>query len=336
MTICCYQTVKKALTQNEKVIIVTNRRCKWPFFLDKIKLYDFADIFLGEDIPRVALHNFRGIKDYIRYRLFLSHLDKVVESIVLEEDFLFYMPSMSLDMTRIFAYNKYCKGYYYVDEGLISYETEDVVNKMFSPKLKNATKRLFRIEEHCHFEINSTFIGTISISREAFPWNIDKVKIVNSIDDYVLEVESNIPVYDDVIVTSYFQEDVDVIIKGIGSIIDYILDYNRDSKIGIKIHPHSITYNREKTLSVLNIINRQYGSKVSIISDEVSIEAMSLVYHPNLFSLFSLSSLLLYGVLFKSSNGYFVMNDNNNISIISMVTFEDFFKTAEKYHLLGI
>lgn len=326
LAICCYQTVKNALTQNEKVIIITDRRCEWPFFQDRVIVYNFADIFLGEDLKRVALHNLKAIKDYVRYRRYLCHLNKVVSQVISGEDFFFYMPSMAKNKTAAFAYNKHCKGYYYVDEGSLAYLPQELINQQFSSKMKNAVKRLFKIEDHCHYEIKQYFKGTVSITNEAFQWNKDGEKIVNPIDECILDLKDRIPSFDDVIVTAFLSEDIDSIIKSIDYTVDYVHNKNKSSRIGIKLHPYAITYNRENVSKVYQYIKDSYDNQVVIIPKEVSIEAMSLIYHTRLYSLFQLSSLILYGLLFNSSEGFLIRFKAGNVTIDQISTVDEYYK----------
>lgn len=333
LAICCYQTVKEALAHNNKVIIITNRNCQWSFFLDKVTVYDFAEIFKGEDKERVALHSIKAIKDYMRYRRYLYHRDTVIKRIVDGNDYIFYLPTMALNMTAAFVYNKHCKGYYYVDEGSLAYLPIESANQQFDSKLRKKLKQLLKIEDHSHYEITSSFIGTISITKEAFSWNMDWVRIVNPKDECILELKTSLSSYDDVIVTTWLVEDIDLIKKSIDYTIEQILRRNRNSRIGIKIHPKAITYNMEKCMYVLQYIREMYCDRVTIISKEVSIEAMSLVYHPRLYSLFSLSSLILYGLLFQSSEGFLIRNVKDTITIVQINTVEEYNKLISKINL---
>ena len=333
LAICCYQTVKEALNQNEKVIIITNRQCQWNFFKDQVVVYDFAELFYGYTKNRVALHNIKAIKDYLKYRRYLCHLNKIVNHIIADEYFVFYLPSMADSMTASFAYNKFCKGYYYVDEGSLAYLPQDMININITNNVKNKIKRILKIDDHCHYEINQTFKGTVSITEEAFQWNRDKEKNVNPISECVEELKVGLPSYDDVIVTGFLSEDIDFIIKGIDFTINNILRKSRNSRIGIKLHPYAITYNRKNATLVLVYIKEKYNNRISIIPKDLSIEALSLVYHPNLYSLFTLSSVVLYGLLFKSSDGYLVRNVKGINSIVQIATVEDFYKTISVVNL---
>ena len=342
LSICSYQTVKEALAKNEKIIIITNRNCKWPFFSDRVKVYDFAEIFHGVDKQRATLHNLKAIREYIKYRRYLYRIDMVVRRIVAGEDFVFYMPSMALDMTAAFATNKHCRGHYYIDEGSIAYLPpearspqeyyfpEEIRPYGFVALAKNVIKRLLRIEDHCHYEIyDPLFKGTVSITDKAFQWNINKERIINPKEDCVLELRESVTAFDDVIVTGDLRENINIIKKGIDDTIIYIMGGKEDSRIGIKFHPNAVTYNREQTMSIIEYIREKYDGRVSIIPREVSIEVMSLVYHPRLFSLFSLSSLLLYGLLFDSSKGYYINNDKD-FSMVQISTVEEYYNIVRK------
>lgn len=323
LTICCYQTVKECLEQNEKVIIITNRGYSWPFFKEKVLVYDFAKIFEGEDKDRVALHSFSALYDYIRYRKFLTHLNKVVDEIVAKEDFIFYMPSMAMAMTKTFAYHKHCKGYYYVDEGYLAYTPSETLKLYLPNRKKNLIKALLKIEDHYHLEMTSRFKGTVSITNDAFEWN-SKEKIVNSVEEYVEEVKNDIPYYDDVILTEYLTQDFEDLKRGIDYTVEKILQEKPTSKIGIKIHPHAITYNRDQTIIFQSYLRDHYSGVITEIPTNVSIEVMSLVYHPNLFSLLELSSIILYAILFKSSKTKLIDFKERAVSIKEIISVEDY------------
>lgn len=335
MAICCYQTVKDALAQSDKVIIITDRSCGWHFFQGKVIVYDFASLFDNEYNKRVSFHGLGFFWDYYKYRRYCHHLNKVVKTIVNEEDFIFYMPSMAKDVTVTFVYNKYCRGYYYVDEGTLAYRNQELLSQMIPTNFTNSIRKLLKIEDHYHYEILPSFKGTVSITKEAFKWNKNNTRIVNPIKECVLELKTNMPSFDDVIVTSYFSEDINIINKGIDYTIKFILNSNPDSRIGIKFHPFAITNNNKKTSMVMQCIRNKYNERISIIPNEVSIEAMSLVYHPRLFTLFALSSIILYGLLLKSSDGYLVYNEEDNVSIKQVDSVEEYFKLIGVAHNKG-
>lgn len=318
--------MKEAIDQKDNVIIVTDRNCEWPFFKDNVSIYDFTQIFGSDYKKRVSLNGINAFRDYLKYRSYISHLKKVVTSIVKNEDFIFYMPSMAKDITAAFAYNKHCKGYYYVDEGSLAYMSQDLINQRFTSNFKNSLRRLLKIEDHFHYEVLSTFKGTISITKEAFSWNKKYLKIINPINEYVNETRNNLPSLNSVIVTGLFSEDINIIIAGIVYTVDNILSKGCDSRIGIKLHPYAITNNRDKTLKILQYIKDKYKEQIIVIPNEISIEAMSLVYHPRLYSLFTLSSIILYGLLLKSSDGYLIDYENETFSIVGINSVEEFYR----------
>lgn len=324
LTMCCFKTVKESLDRNEKVIIITNRGYKWPFFNGSVSVYDFADIFQGEDKDRVALHSLRALKDYFRYRRYRTHLNRVVKKIIAGEDYTFYMPSMALDMTYIFAHNRHCKCYYYVDEGSLSYAPRETLEKYIPNKRKNEIKSLLGIKDHYHYETSSKFKGTISITKEAFEWNTYKEKIINTIEEYVSEVRQSIPILDDVIITAYLNEEFTVITRSLDFTIENIFSKNPNSRIGIKIHPHAVNYNKEKTLRVQNYLEEKYAGKLTQIPVAVSIEVMSIIYHPRLYSLFSLSSIILYGLLYHSSDTKLIDYEEGTVTIRDITSVEEY------------
>lgn len=326
VAISCYKTVKDALSQNDKVIIVLDRGCEWPYTFNNVNVYDFADLFEGDNRNRVALNNIKAFEDYLRFLRYKIHLNRVVNKIVEGQDFVFYLPTMALDMTAAFAYNKHCKGYYYVEEGTISYRSLDMVVWQYPSRIKNMVKHLLRIDEHFPFEISHLFKGTISVTSEAFPWNKTGERIVNPIDGCVSDLKTSIPLCDDVLVTTWLVEDIELIINSIDYTIKSILNKNKDSRIGIKFHPKATTVNRYKVLMTIEYLNNEYDGRVTIIPNDVSIELMSLLYHPRLYSLLLLSSLILYGLLLKSSEGYLIDNDDNTISITQITTVEEYLR----------
>lgn len=333
-TICCFQTIKDLISNNENVIIIVNRGCSWKFFNESVTVYDFAKIFQGEDRARIALKSFAALKDYIRYCKYLLHLKREVSKIIADDSFLFYLPSMALNMTLAFARNKNCKGYYYVDEGSIAYLSNEALEHYIPCRgLKYYVKSLLSIEDHYHYELTSKFKGTISISKDAFVWNLTEPKIVNPIKDFVSEVKNDVPMFNDVILTEYLKQDYDEIIYCIDYTVNKILHDNPKSKIGIKIHPHAITYNKEKTISVQKYISEQYAGIVYLIPAEVSIEVMSLVFHPHLYSLFQVSSILLYALLFKSSESNLIIIDEGTVSIKRITTRDEFDESLRRFTL---
>lgn len=328
LKICCYQTVKESIERGENVTIITTRGSSWDFFKDKVEVWDFTKIFGDEDKQRMALHSIRGTKDYLRHRRFLSHLKKVISEIVNNEDFILYLPSMAMVQTAFFAHNKYCKGYYYVDEGRLAYTHDDDLRQYVPNTSRNRIKKLFGIEDYYHYEITSSFKGTVSITNDSFAWNEDKEKIVNPIGGFIEEVKNDIPYFDDVILTSYLSQELEVILNSIDFTIDNILKIKPESKIGVKLHPQAIYYNKDAAMRVMDHINDKYPGIVTLIPVNVSIEVMSVVYNPVLYALLQLSSVIMYALLFKSSDTKLVEENNGTITIRNVATMEEYYNIS--------
>ena len=78
--------------------------------------------------------------------------------------------------------------------------------------------------------------------------------------------------------------------------------------------------------AVIEYLKDEYCEKVVLIPDDVTIEVLSLVNHPRLYSLLEVSSILMYALLFNTSKANLIYNVDDSITIKQIESFEEYNK----------
>lgn len=321
-----YDTIRKLLDEGNKVIVVSDRNTSFPFFSDKIIFHDIQ--YITDQYRKQTSNLFKRLKNYAFD--YLPQYKKSALSIINEEDFILYLSSKNYFTMVPYLKNKHCKGYYYIEEGSMSYMDIDVLKRRYYKQLYHGQILLNFIGSSTSFdyEIDERFLGCIATSMDAFPWCKEN-KIITTMDGYF----SNIPVsnvdIDTLIITDYLNDDKSIVVDAFKKIIDEALSTHKVSKIGIKFHPTAYSYQGEKIKEVLLEIRRRYSIEFVQLSASFSVEAYMFHRHIKIYSVFNVSSLLLYALLL-GSRPFMLTHKDNDIKVEEILTVRELISILNK------
>ena len=198
-TIVAFETIKELIEREEDVVVILNRGTKFPFFEGKLEVFDIQYI---TDEYRKLSSNLIG--KFLNYRFhYLPKFDVKAKEIIRNRDFILYTPSYNQFTLRAFLNSPHLIGYYYLEEGSISYVSDSILKRKYYYKLfikGRLLSALLGVKEYYDFKITPKFKGAICISSYTFPW-LEKNKIINNIDQYMLTLDNSSLLFDSIIVT---------------------------------------------------------------------------------------------------------------------------------------
>lgn len=324
-TIVAFKTIKELIEKDENVVVILNRGTKFPFFMGMVKIFDIQYI---TDKYRKPSSNI--IQKFFNYRFYyLPCFDVKAKEIIGTEEFILYTPSYNQFALRSFFNSPFLRGYYYLEEGTMSYVSENILKSRYYSKLL-FKGRLFSfilgVKEYYDYKMTSKFKGVICMSTYAFPWLKEK-KIVNRIDEYLANIDYKPLMVDAIVVTGYLYEDINKIFSGFDIIFNRILLDGKEKKIAIKFHPTAASYCRQKCQQIRNYLEMKYHVvEFFFVEPSYSIEGSLYQCKSDLYSIFGMSSLCLYSLILGSSS--FVVNLNDSITLEEISCVEDFLAKA--------
>lgn len=243
------ETIESLLNNGEKVIVITRRGMSWPVISNETVI-NISD-------RTCSLLSLTAIKHIIT-------LPACINTIINKEEFILYLPTSYDEVYYFFQKSKFCKGYYYIEEGILAYTGLKFIREDKN-LIKRGLKHLFGLYPDLYF-FDSRFYGTISISEKAFKWNKSK-KIINQPYSYFKRVCNNQKSYSHIIVFSYLSGDVSFY----KSIIDVIIQNNEgiQSNIAFKFHPRSRFVEPNKMKEITNYILSSLPQAVFLESEYV-------------------------------------------------------------------
>ncbi len=324
--IVIYDRVRKLLENNENVIIVSDRNTAFPFFQDRIL---FNDIQYITDKYRGSCKNI--FSKFINYAFeYLPHYKKSAKKIIGNEDFILYLSSCNYFTISPYLWNKHCKGYYFIEEGTMSYMDVDELRRRYKKQLYSGQILLNLIGFRTTFDFytDSRFGGCICVSEYAFPW-CKTNKIVSDLRCYCNNEMSDYDLYDYLIVTDYLDKDIGVIFQGFEMVLNTITPLPQDKRIGVKMHPTAYSYQKEKINEIQNLISRKYSDiKVVFLPSNYVVEKMLIKKHTIVYSIFDVSSLLLYALALNSRA--FVLTANHGVNMKELKTITELLEEVYK------
>lgn len=318
--ISSFDVIGELLSRNENVIIITERNTKFPFFEGRVKLYDMQKII---DAYRKKTNNL--VKLVINYRVTLHpQCKRFAEEIINNEDFIFYTPSYNMYTVKPFLQNKYIRGYYFIEEGFMSYLSEKTLWTHFRNKQIKKGRALMKIVgagESYDYKVTTLFKGCYGLSKYSFPWCDEQNKFLSQFDGYFSSIPYERVNSDYLITTDFLKADINIIKSAFRNVIEEINVHGKDVTIAIKFHPQALVYEKNKTEEVIRFLRKEY-SKINfvILPAHFSVEAMMFYGKINLYCVFGLSSLQLYGLMLNA-NVYMVNKESEIICIRSIPEF---------------
>lgn len=318
--IVIYDTVKKLIERGEDVIILSDRNAEFPFFQNSI---NFIDIQYITD-------NYRGdcstpIKKLINYTFrYLPKYKESAKKVIDDEDFILYISSCNYFTIAPYLCSNHCKGYYFIEEGTMAYMDVNKLKKRYERQVRKGQFLLNFVGAGTRFdyEITPLYKGCICISEYAFPWCNDR-KIINNLQNYKAVIPQSSNSYTHVIVTDYLDEDIDVILRAFRIVMDLIIKDESSIRICIKMHPTAFSYQQKKIELIKEFVNKKYEEyHIDFVPVSFTIENLLMSGKTQVYSIFGVSSLLLYAVNFGSRS--FVLNYNDEkITCDELFTVQD-------------
>ena len=310
------------MNNGERVIIILERSTLFPYFRGKVETYNVQEV-----IDKYRRNSTTLIGKVLNYRFTLyPQCKKFAKRIINREDAIVYTPSYNMYSVRPFLDSKYCKGYFYIEDGALSYlSAESLHKRYYKRKYKGGLflMSLLGAGEKPDCYVNKKFMGCVGVSEYAYPWCM-KNKVITSVTEFF-----SIQSYEDlgvkhVIISDYLRGDCSVILDAFNKVIDRIEREDHPKIIAIKFHPSAYTYELEKTKKLKNEIKKKYNNiEFIFLSSQYSIETMMYFTSVQLYSIFGASSLLLYALVLKSK-AFMVNHKDKLITIRELPTVQDF------------
>lgn len=324
--ISSYDTINRLVEEGEQVVVVSERKTRFPLYEGKIATFDIEVI-----IDKYRKETTNPISTFINYRFGLfPRYKEFAKEVIADEDFALYIPSYCMYTIMPFLNSKHCKGYYFIEEGTMSYLSAESLRKRFLKRRYRSGRILLDLtgmKEHQDYYVTDKFMGCIALSEESFPWCTDK-KIVVGMNGYYSNIKQEVVDIDHLIITDYLRDEKDVIEEGFRTVIDGIFDKETNAKIGIKFHPTAFAYERVKIDAIIIDIKEKYKDvDFKILPSAYSIEALMYKKRISLYSVFNISSLLLYAIVLKS-DATMLSNNGGEIGVIKIPTIRNFIDMA--------
>ena len=301
--ITIYETVKKLSDYNEDIIIILARGAKWFYNLRNVEVIDITDKKCLFDVIHI-----RTLKKILLAHKNYAEMDRMVSNIVGERDFLLYIPVIE-PFSISFIRNKHCLGYYFIEEGILSYQPLQAVRKKRNRNFLFIAK-FIGIRYYNFYTRFSTFKGTLAINNKAFPWNIYKERVVNRIDNVPLQTSDSYNICYNIIVFSnlFYKSLKHYSLADYCKAIDFtISQISNSNNIAIKFHPRTPHLEKEMMDEILRYVHTNYAN-ITILPDEFSIELNVLNYHSKVFCVFIKSSVFNYSKMFNEQSFFIGYN----------------------------
>lgn len=318
--IAIYDTVRHLVEEKKQVIIVSDRNTKFPFFTSSIKFYDIQ--YITDKYKKNTSNLFCKLVNYA-----ISYLPQYkisARDIINDEEFILYLSSSNYFTMTPYLRSKKCKGYYYIEEGSMSYMPLNLLKKIYYRQLASRQFLLNIIGSRTRFDyaIDDRYLGCICLSEKAFPWCNDK-KIVNTFNGYFFNIQQEEINADYLIITDYLNEDTSKYINAFEKIIDSIMNRVEIKKIAIKFHPTAMSYESQKARIIVDTIKTSYSNITFVILDpSFSIEKLMSQHKVNVYCVFGMSSLLLYSCV-MGSTPYYLEHDSNGLVVKKLSNFDE-------------
>lgn len=325
--ISSYDVISQLLSRNERVIIVSERNTKFPFFEGQVALYDMQETI---DKYRNNTHNVFLLA--INYKTSLMpHCEEVAKSIIDEQDFIFYTPSYNMYSVKPFLNSKYCRGYYFIEEGFMAYLSEETLRKHYRNRRYKQLHFLMDFigaGESYDYYVKEGYMGCYGLTDYSFPWCTNN-RVVTSFDGYFSNLKIENTDFDCLITTDWLKDDIDILIKAFIATVKEIINNYSPSKVAIKFHPTAFINEKEKIDLILTEIRSEFGFiDFVILPSSFSIEALMYQKIIKLYCIFGLSSLQLYALMLKSKP--FMVTKEGKIEIKEIDNIPEFVDLATK------
>ena len=272
--------------------------------------------------------DFREFTDYslidfskiFQYKKIIREFNHWIKKVCRGEAFLFYTPHLAYVRDRIIISQKKCQGFFFIEEGLMSYHTKISNHKLteiitFKEKIKSVIifNNFIYLKESI-FPEGKKFKGAISISKESFKGFQNQIIVGIPFEkkEYPEELE-NILILDD------YRNEKDVYEKNYYSVINLLLNqivFTNKKNIYFKVHPgFEKDKNALKKISLyLKSKEQELNIKIIKLSKSYSLEniAFSLGNKVSFYGVYSAAMLYAH---FCNSNTFFYTHELAKIDL---------------------
>lgn len=275
---------------NEDVLVFLSRGYTVPinFERENVKLVSFPWYREISSSP----HNLLVKTNINRTRRNVKKCKSLLDYYINRRRFLLYGPTSWEYTVGLLLKHKLCEGYYYIEEGTLSYLPKG--NKLQQNWFyKLVAKYLFNLPYMSMLEELSHFLGVYASSSETFPWNVKEKNVVE-----IRPVFNYYPNFNDLEQIVIF-DDLTISNSSLTDLADSLCDYFRENKIekfGYKFHP--ITKVKPEKENIIRERLRLFES-YELPSDFV-VELFLIGKSVTIYSVNSSSSLLIYAKRFGS------------------------------------
>ena len=310
--IVSYSIISELVRNNEEVVIVSERKTTFPSFNDKIKIFDVQHV-----IDTFRKKDQKLIGHVINYKFdLIPQLKKFAKEIIDSQKFILYIPSCNMFTIKHFLKDKNCCGYYFIEEGTLSYLSKGKLKeRYFTSKYRQGKILLSLLGMGVAYEFKQSnkFMGCICLSDKGFPWCPGSQKKVVDIKESLSAFEKNTIKTDVVITTDYLRGPLNNYLKAFDLVINNIVEENPNITIYIKFHPTAYLFEETKMKKICGFIDGKYFKNVKgYLPPSFLMEGFLCDSRVSLYSIFGISSLLLYALAFGST-AFIVNMDNDEV-----------------------
>lgn len=329
--ITAYDIVRQKLSNNEDVVILTGRGQKWYFFAESLKVIDFDELMRGKG-ANLNLRNIhiRNILKQIRdWKLFIKNRNQAITECVSKgQNYIAYVP---IFMDALIC-NTHCKGYYFLEEGQFAYLSKSYIKKITRRTSQAYFKTIFfPLFGQRYYPIdfqNDKFLGSVAITKEAFPWH-QQEHIVSDVTTYINDVNYVVPLYDNIVVTGFLLEDI-TIIEQYFKILSAYIKKEQLGNVAVKLHPHVYLRYPQKAKAVEEMVKNVFKETgVTFLPKDYIVENNIFNRNTNIFSLIYVSSLSLYATMFGCGS-FLVHEDKGFYKVERISTIQDYLYFSER------
>lgn len=331
-TLVCYDMISDLINEGNEIIVITGRNCNYPYFRGKITVLDLSERFKGYTNHLGSVFQAKTYTELRSFRKYIKELTAELFVFVKSDDFFLYTPNYNTPASRILASMNNCIGYYFLEEGAMSYLGIKQI-KSYSYKwttlVGNVVRRCLGVKTYFQLHISRKYKGTIALSPNAFPWNHSN-KIIASLEHYKEHISDNYKSYQAIAVVSYGAHSVREIIDALRIAYQHEKTIHGDNiNMAVKLHPQLLYYRPSEAKELLMCIQKEI-KEIDILPSTYVIEDALILNASTIYSIIDLSSLSLYSISINNSLSYLVASNLTADKLCVIKTVEEYFSIINR------
>lgn len=248
-------------------------------------------------------------KTYLRNKKAIIKFNLWIQRLTNKESFIYFTPHLAYVRDRVFVKNKKCKGFYYLEEGLMSYHVKINENQLKIRSIKNFIINILIFNKHIYlgesiFPELRKLKGHIGLNKHSFSGfkkriliglPFDKVDVANKFETIIVLENYKLEMFSEKI---YFK------------LIDYILSQpviEKSNIIHYKPHPMITEYPEEekKIHSYFKKKSVAFKKSINPLPKNIALETIAFNFGPKVNFIGVSSAALLYAY-FCNAKIYFL------------------------------